>query len=73
MITGRSDSELLIERAKWLGNFMTSRMDKDGNTQYQLQFHMRVPMRRRLKRKYEKERIEACMRMPDCFTDLTEI
>ena len=57
MITGRSDSELLIERAKWLGNFMTSRMDKDGNTQYQLQFHMRVSMRRRLKRKYEKERI----------------
>ena len=57
MITGRSDSELLIERAKWLGNFMTSRMDKDGNTLYQLQFHMRVSMRRRLKRKYEKERI----------------
>ena len=57
MITGRSDSELLIERAKWLGNFMTSRMDKDGNTQYQLQFYMRVSMRRRLKRKYEKERI----------------
>lgn len=57
MITGRSDSELLIERAKWLGNFMTSRVDKDGNTQYQLQFYMRVSMRRRLKRKYEKERI----------------
>ena len=57
MITGRSDSELLTERAKWLGNFMTSRIDKDGNTQYQLQYHMRVSMCRRLMRKYEKERI----------------
>lgn len=59
MITGRSDSELLTERAKWLGNFMTSRVDTEGNTQYQLQYYMRVSMKRRLSRKYEKEQIRS--------------
>lgn len=57
MVTGRSDSELLTERAKWLGNFMTSRVDGEGETIYQLQFHMRISMRRRLARKYDKERV----------------
>ena len=57
MVTGRSDSELLTERAKWLGNFMTSRVDGEGETIYQLQLHMRISMRRRLARKYDKERV----------------
>ena len=57
MVTGRSDSEMLTERAKWLGNFMTSRVDGEGETIYQLQFHMRISMRRRLARKYDKERV----------------
>ena len=59
MITGRSDSGVLIERAKWLGNFMISWIDADGSNRYQLQYHMRVSMRRRLARKYEKEQMRA--------------
>lgn len=57
MITGRSNSEILIERAKWLGNFMTSKVGADGTCIYMLRDEVVMSMRRRLVKKFEKERV----------------
>lgn len=58
MITGRNNVESILSRVKWLGNFMVERTEKD-EVVYEIRREMRVSMRRRLKRKYNKEQIHA--------------
>lgn len=58
MITGRNNVESILSRVKWLGNFMVERTEKD-EVVYEFRREMRISMRRRLKRKYNKEQIHA--------------
>ena len=58
MITGRNNVESILSRVKWIGNFMVERTEKD-EVVYEVRREMRISMRRRLKRKYNKERIRA--------------
>lgn len=62
MITGRKDVEALLNRIRWLGNFMHEERGANGHdeeTVYELRAAMRISMQRRLKRKYSKDRIRA--------------
>lgn len=55
MITGRLDVEMLVEKSKWLGNFMVE--DRIGKeTCYYLREEMLTSMRRRLKKRYSMEK-----------------
>lgn len=56
MITGRNDVEKLIEKSRWIGNFMVEHYEKE-ETCYEFLPEMLVSMRRRLKKKYSKEKI----------------
>lgn len=58
MITGRNNVESILSRVKWLGNFMVERTEKD-EVVYEFRREMCISMRRRLKRKYNKEQIHA--------------
>ncbi len=58
MITGINNVESILSRVKWLGNFMVERTEKD-EVVYEFRREMRISMRRRLKRKYNKEQIHA--------------
>lgn len=58
MITGINNVESILSRVKWLGNFMMERTEKD-EVVYEFRREMRISMRRRLKRKYNKEQIHA--------------
>lgn len=58
MITGRNDIERIITRAQHLGNFIHVQETVVGRTVYVLRLSMRHAMRRRLLRKYTKERWE---------------
>lgn len=58
MITGINNVESILSRVKWLGNFMVERTEKD-EVVYEFCREMRISMRRRLKRKYNKEQIHA--------------
>lgn len=58
MITGINNVESILSRVKWLGNFMVERSEKD-EVVYEFRREMRISMRRRLKRKYNKEQIHA--------------
>lgn len=58
MITGRNNVESILSRVKWIGNFMVERTEKD-EVVYEFRREMRISMRRRLKRKYNKEQIHA--------------
>lgn len=58
MITGINNVESILSRVKWLGNFMVERTEKD-EVVYEFRQEMRISMRRRLKRKYNKEQIHA--------------
>ncbi len=58
MITGRNNVESILSRVKWLGNFMVERTEKD-EVVYEIRREMRISMRRRLKRKYNKEQVRA--------------
>ena len=58
MITGRNNVESILSRVKWIGNFMVERTEKD-EVVYEFRREMRISMRRRLKRKYNKEQIRA--------------
>lgn len=58
MITGRNNVESILSRVKWLGNFMIERTEND-EVIYEFRKEMRISMRRRLKRKYNKEQIRA--------------
>lgn len=58
MITGRSNVESILSRVKWLGNFMVEKTEKE-EVVYEFLVEMRISMRRRLKRKYNKEQIRA--------------
>lgn len=56
MITGRNDVEKLIEQSRWIGNFMVEHYEKE-EIRYEFLPEMLVSMRRRLKKKYSKEKI----------------
>lgn len=58
MITGINNVESILSRVKWLGNFMMERTEKD-EVVYEFRREMCISMRRRLKRKYNKEQIHA--------------
>ena len=58
MITGRNNVESILSRVKLIGNFMVERTEKD-EVVYEFRREMRISMRRRLKRKYNKEQIRA--------------
>ena len=58
MITGINNVESILSRVKWFGNFMVERTEKD-EVVYEFRREMRISMRRRLKRKYNKEQIHA--------------
>lgn len=55
MITGRTDIELLIEKSKWLGNFMLEERNLK-ETVYRLRPEMLISMRRRLAKRYSREK-----------------
>lgn len=56
MITGRNDVEVLIDRAKWIGNFVFESR-QNGEVVYELIDAVKVSMHRRLYRKCSKEKI----------------
>lgn len=59
MITGERNIEWLIERARWMGNFLREKICPDGSVRYELYDPMGVSMRRRIRRKYSKEKLTA--------------
>lgn len=59
MITGERNIEWLIERARWMGNFLREKICPDGSVRYELYDPMGVSMRRRIRRKYSKEKLAA--------------
>ena len=59
MITGERNIERLIERARWMGNFLREKICPDGSVRYELYDPMGVSMRRRIRRKYSKEKLAA--------------
>lgn len=59
MITGERNVERLIDRARWMGNFLREKICPDGSVRYELYDPMGVSMRRRLRRKYSKEKLAA--------------
>ena len=70
MITGRTDVELLLEKSKWIGNFMIE-VYKNEEVFYKLREEMLVSMRRRLKRKYTKEKIRSLYENAGLFYQLS--
>ncbi len=58
MITGRSDVEPLLSRIQWIGNFMQVDL-QDSETIYRLRMEVQISMKRRLRRKFSKEKIRA--------------
>ena len=56
MITGRNDVEKLLEQSKWIGNFMVEHYGKE-EVIYAFLPEMQASMRRRLRKKYSKEKI----------------
>lgn len=56
MITGRNDVEQLIDRAKWIGNFVSETINAD-EVIYRLMDAVRTSMHRRLYRRCSKEKI----------------
>ena len=70
MITGRTDVELLIEKSKWIGNFMIE-VYKNEEVFYKLREEMLVSMRRRLRRKYTKEQIRSLYENAGLFYQLS--
>lgn len=58
MITGRSDVEPLLSRVQWVGNFMQVEL-KENETVYRLRDEVLISMRRRLRRKFTKDKIRA--------------
>lgn len=58
MISGRSDVERMINLAEQLGNFIIMKEVTKGKTVYEIRLSMRLSMRRRLLRTYQKERWE---------------
>lgn len=59
MITGERNIEWLIERTRWMGNFLREKICPDGSVRYELYDPMGVSMRRRIRRKYSKEKLAA--------------
>ncbi|HEX3075880.1 MAG TPA: LuxR C-terminal-related transcriptional regulator [Lachnospiraceae bacterium] len=56
MITGRNDVERLLNLAEQLGNFILMKEITGGKTIYEIRLAMKLSMRRRLLRTYQKER-----------------
>lgn len=56
MITGRNDVERMLEIAQQMGNFLIMKEVTGGKTVYEIRLAMRLSMRRRLMRTYQKER-----------------
>ncbi|HEX3076454.1 MAG TPA: LuxR C-terminal-related transcriptional regulator [Lachnospiraceae bacterium] len=56
MITGRNDVERLLNLAEQLGNFILMKEITAGKTIYEIRLAMKMSMRRRLLRTYQKER-----------------
>ncbi len=62
MITGRNDVEQLLDRIRWMGNFMTENHGENtgkNETVYRLRTAMCISMQRRMKRKYSKAQIRS--------------
>lgn len=70
MITGRTDIEILLEKSKWIGNFMIE-VYKENEVFYKLREEMLISMRRRLKRKYTKEQIHSLYENAGLFYQLS--
>ncbi len=70
MITGRTDIEILLEKSKWIGNFMIE-VYKENEVFYKLREEMLISMRRRLKRKYTKEQIRSLYENAGLFYQLS--
>jgi LuxR family maltose regulon positive regulatory protein len=58
MITGRNDVKRMISRAEQLGNFLVIKEVDRGKIVYEIRLAMRISMRRRLMRTYQKEKWE---------------
>jgi LuxR family maltose regulon positive regulatory protein len=56
MITGRNDVERLLNLAEQLGNFILMKEITGGKTIYEIRLTMKLSMRRRLLRTYQRER-----------------
>lgn len=56
MITGRNDVDRMLEIAQQMGNFLIMKEVTGGKTVYEIRLAMRLSMRRRLMRTYQKER-----------------
>lgn len=70
MITGRTDIEALLDKSKWIGNFMIEAYN--GNEViYKIREEMLVSMRRRLRRKYTKEQIRSLYENAGLFYQLS--
>jgi LuxR family maltose regulon positive regulatory protein len=72
MISGRSDVERMINLAEQLGNFMNMKEIKKGKIVYEIRLPMRLSMRRRLLRTYQKERWERLYYNAGLYYELSE-
>ena len=70
MITGRRDIEVLLDKSKWIGNFMIE-VYNGNEVIYKLREEMLVSMRRRLRRKYTKDQIRSLYENAGLFYQLS--
>ena len=72
MISGRSDVERMINLAEQQGNFMIIKEVAKGKTIYEIRLAMRLSMRRRLMRTYQRERWERLYYNAGLYYELSE-
>lgn len=70
MITGRRDIEVLLDKSKWIGNFMIE-VYNGNEVIYKIREEMLVSMRRRLRRKYTKDKIRSLYENAGLFYQLS--
>ena len=70
MITGRRDIEALLDKSKWIGNFMIE-VYNGNEVIYKIREEMLVSMRRRLRRKYTKDQIRLLYENAGLFYQLS--